>query len=115
MSCNCDEGTIQEFALTFTYLPRSGSMNPLGEECPIQIALYGHDSDLLETRQMLLRSHGYLAVKIETLDALRTYLAANQISSGLVLCHTVNGSERARVVNVARSHDTKIISLSNPI
>ena len=90
-------------------------MYPLGEQCPIQIALYGHDSDLLETRQMLLRSHGYLAVKVETLDALRTYLAANHISSGLVLCHTVNGSERVMVVNAARSHDTKIISLSNPI
>lgn len=58
------------------------------------VLLYGRDENLLRTRQSLLRAAGYRVTSIATTEQFQTILPRISSFGILVLCHTINDTER---------------------
>lgn len=67
---------------------------------PILILLFGHDQQLLETRQWVLQSRGYRVLTASSLSGLSEISRAKPASL-LLLCHPLRPGERDAAVALA--------------
>lgn len=74
------------------------------------VVIYGHDRQLLKTRQMILEGSEFRTRTVETLSELKGILEKEQIQL-LVLCHSLHLDECEPAVLLARSYSPKVKSL----
>jgi hypothetical protein len=77
---------------------------------PHQVLVYGHDSLLLMTRELLLRGAGFDVCVCSTVDAAHAILAAHPFDL-LVLCHSADPTERSSILATARARQKNLAIL----
>ena len=67
-----------------------------------QVLIYGHDQILLRTRELILRGAGFDVCVTNAPDHARAILAIHQVDL-LILCHSVDDAERAKILAIANA------------
>ncbi|GAC1416302.1 MAG: hypothetical protein NVSMB62_05770 [Acidobacteriaceae bacterium] len=66
------------------------------------ILMFGHNPNLLETRQWVLQSRGYRVVTAEALSAFESIPRSRTVSL-VLLCHSLSPEERDGAIAISRS------------
>jgi hypothetical protein len=80
---------------------------------PILILMFGHDQNLLETKQWVLQSRGYRVFLASSLSGITDVPRAKPISL-LLLCNPLRPGEREAVIALATSRWPELQHLSLP-
>ena len=67
-----------------------------------QVLIYGHDQILLRTRELILRGAGFDVCVTDAPDQARAILAIHPVDL-LIFCHSVDDTERAKVLAIANA------------
>jgi hypothetical protein len=81
---------------------------------PIRILIYGLDSDLQLTREMLLTEAGYAAESADNWSGCRTRLDRDDYRL-VILCHTVSNQQREECQALAFTKKMRVFALPGPI
>jgi hypothetical protein len=81
---------------------------------PFSIVLYGLDEQLLQTRQMVLKSAGYKVSCATKLTQVEQALSC-ETTDLVVLCHSLSLEECGRAVAMAGSHGTATLILTKDL
>lgn len=69
---------------------------------PALILAFGHNPNLLETRQWVLQSRGYRVITAEALSAFEL-IPRTKMVSVVLLCHSLSAQEREGAIAISRS------------